>query len=148
VTNAEAGDILTGDIDEKLTASRFWLACVCHAEGARSIADLLVTLANLVWDAAFSVTLVAFSVTAGECAIGRRSTCSRTRTTRVLGIRASELVHKVWNDAMKVDSVVEAAIRQVDEVSHCNRHLVVVELRLKSAKTCRERGNLHDVGKI
>ena len=46
------------------------------------------------------------------------------------GVRASELVHKVGDDAVEVDSVIETRIGKIDKVSASNGHLLNVQLRL------------------
>src|SRR5687768_5674661 len=53
---------------------------------------------------------------------------SRTRTVRVAAVRAAELDHETFDDAVEMESVVKARLRELHEVTRCLRHLVGVEL--------------------
>ena len=55
------------------------------------------------------------------------------RAVRVLAVRTSELDHEVFDDAVKVEAVVEAFFGEADEVARCDGHLVREQLDLEGA---------------
>src|SRR5690606_24556409 len=53
---------------------------------------------------------------------------------RILRVLAPELDHEVLDHAVKVQAVVEALLRELDEVVRGDRHLVEIDLRLERAE--------------
>src|SRR5688572_14910471 len=67
---------------------------------------------------------------------------ARARAVRVPAVRTAELDHETFDDPVKVQAVVEPALRELDEVLRGDRHFVEVELSLKIT----ERGAESDCG--
>ena len=65
---------------------------------------------------------------------------ARARRLRVLGVRAAELAHDAREHAVKVQSVVEAVLRQVDEVGSRDGHLLFLDFSPKGAFAGLEDG--------
>lgn len=55
----------------------------------------------------------------------------------------TELVHELGDDTVEMESVVEAFVRQVHNVAHCNWHVVEKELSLH-----RAHGRLHHEDRV
>ena len=74
-----------------------------------------------------------FALVAGACA----------GALGILAVRAAELRHETCDHAVKVQAVVEAALRELDEVASGDRHLVGEELDLDVAERgLEERGRV------
>jgi hypothetical protein len=104
-------------IDEELRATSLSSASVGHGKSSRGIGDALMVLADFIRDVSSSITLDSLAVTSLEGGSRIRSSSSSTWTVGVLGVRASELVHKVGNNTVKMDSIVVTTVGQVDEVA-------------------------------
>src|SRR5690606_27969336 len=110
-------EIVVAGVDEELAAPRLW-ARVCHRERA-----------DLVGESNIRRVLV------GDGPV-RRLTGAAARTVGIFAVRAAELVHKVRDDPMKVEAVVEAFLNEAYEVAAGNGHLVDEDLRLKITHAC------------
>ena len=130
---------IVSHVDEELRAAAFGLACVGHRESSRGVGNLL---REFIGDTSSGVSLVGLSVASLEGAGRRRTSCSSATTDRIFGIRTTELVHEIGNDSVKVNPIVEAPVRQIDEVPDSNRHLVIVELSLEGAHRSFEYSSL------
>jgi hypothetical protein len=106
--------IIVGHIDEKLRPTRFWLTRVGHAQGSRFIGQLA---GQLIWNATLLIASVHAAVAAREFGLGSRTSSTGPVGVGVLGVRATKLIHKIWNDSVKVDSIVEPRVGEVNEVS-------------------------------
>lgn len=105
------------DVDEKLGTSRFGSSSVGHGKSSDIVGDALVVLANLIGNVTSRVTGVGLAVTRLEAGSTLGSSSSGTARVGVLGVWASELVHKVGDDTMEVDSIVVSAVGQIDKVT-------------------------------
>lgn len=54
---------------------------------------------------------------------------------------ATELVHEVGDDAMKVQPVIEALVGEFDEISTSDGHLVDEDFSFEIAHTCFKLGD-------
>jgi hypothetical protein len=104
-------------IDEELRATSLRSASVGHGKSSRGIGDALMVLADFIRDVSSSITLDSLAVTRLEGGSSSRSSSSSTCTVGVLGVRASELVHKIGDNTVKMDSIVVTTVGQVDEVA-------------------------------
>ena len=71
-------------------------------------------------------------------AVGR-SARARPRTLGILAVGATELDHEPVDHAVKVQSVIEAGLGQIDEVLCRDRHFVAIHLDLEITQTGFER---------
>ena len=97
-------------VDEELAAAAIGRSRVRHRERARLIRDLRV-VRELVLDRAV-----------------RPVPGARGRAAGIGAIRAAELEHEALDHPVKVESVVEAALRKLDEVAGGDGHAVAEEL--------------------
>lgn len=105
------------NIDEKLRAAGFRSTSVGHGQSSRGIGDALVVLSGFIRDVSSGISLESLSVARLERGTTFRSSSSSTWTIWVLGVRATELVHEVWNDTVKMDSIIITTVGQIDKVS-------------------------------
>mmetsp|Transcript_24256 Transcript_24256/g.59368 ORF Transcript_24256/g.59368 Transcript_24256/m.59368 type:complete len:216 (+) Transcript_24256:163-810(+) len=133
------------DIDKELGTSRFGSSSVGHGKSSDIIGDALVVLANLVGDVSSRVTSVGLAVTRLEGGSTFGSSSSRTARVGVLGVGASELVHKVGDDTVEVDSIVVSTVGQIDKVPASDGHLLGVQFSLESTHGGGEGSDSHDV---
>ena len=98
--------VVVDGVDEELRAARVRAAGVRHRQRARLVRDL-VRGRVLVLDVA-----------------ERRVAGAAARAVRILRELTAELDHEVVDDAVEVEPVVEADLRELDEVAGGDRHLV------------------------
>mmetsp|Transcript_18571 Transcript_18571/g.42095 ORF Transcript_18571/g.42095 Transcript_18571/m.42095 type:complete len:216 (+) Transcript_18571:107-754(+) len=131
-------EVVVGHVHEELGATGVGLAAVRHGERARLVAVLGDVLVRDVAAVEALLVLARLQVLEGPVL---RSTGARTVALRVLGEGAPELVHEVGDHAVEVQAVVEAGLRQVDEVRGRDRHAVEEDLRLDGAHGGLEGGD-------
>ena len=103
-------------VDEELARAAVRLAGVRHRQRAGLVRELRVRRVLIL-----------------ERAIGAVAGAGAT-AARVLAVRAAELEHEVVDDAVEVEAVVEAALRELHEVARGDGHLVGEQLDLDVAK--------------
>mmetsp|Transcript_27564 Transcript_27564/g.70232 ORF Transcript_27564/g.70232 Transcript_27564/m.70232 type:complete len:205 (-) Transcript_27564:36-650(-) len=124
-------EVVVHGVHEELRAARVGLAGVRHGESTRLIGDL---------GSVFILDVAAARSGLGRagdkvlvCAIWRAaSACAPA--LGVLGVRAAELVHEVWDDAVEVQAIVETRVSQVNEIAHRDRHLLEKKLAYDRAQ--------------
>merc|ERR1719369_1987 len=130
-------EVVVRNVDEELGASAVGLSSVGHGQGAGFVAvpgDVLIldvaSTAPLLGGARLEVLERAVRRIAGSC----------PWVLRVLRVRATELIHEPRDHAMKVNSIVEAGLAQINEVRRGDGHTVEEDLRferpLRRVKGC------------
>ena len=109
------------NIDEELRTTRVRPARVGHGQGARFIGIPGDVLILDVPTAEAPLRRASLHILEGPI---WRAAGPRPGAVRVLGMGATELVHKTWNHAVEMNAVVVARFRQVDEVRGGARHAV------------------------
>jgi len=120
-----------GNVHEELRSAALRLASVRHGKSSWFVADSLVGLTNLVGDSAAAIALVRPSVTTPKGSVGVWTTSTGTTRVGILRIWATKLIHEVGNYAVKVNTIVESTVGQIDEVTTSNWHLVSKQLGLE-----------------
>mmetsp|Transcript_48814 Transcript_48814/g.135438 ORF Transcript_48814/g.135438 Transcript_48814/m.135438 type:complete len:200 (+) Transcript_48814:460-1059(+) len=123
-------EVVVDGVHEELRAARVGGASVGHRQRAGLVRDLRRVLVRDVAAAAALTRFARLQVLVG--AVGR---AARARAARlgVLGVGAAKLVHEVGDDAVEVEAVVEAGVREVNEARHRDRHLLQKELARDAA---------------
>jgi len=128
----EIKKLVVDDVDEKLGSTGVGLSGVGHGQGAGLIRKLwAVWLPELVWNGTFSVSgdLSCSSFDdSGVLGAWGGSTSSRLTGSGISGVRASELVHEVGDYSVKMKTVVEAFIGEIDEIVCGNGHIIGIQL--------------------
>ena len=127
----------------RVLTSGFGTSSVGHGQSSGCVGDALVVLANFIGDGSTSIALVSFSVTSLEAGARIGSTSSSSWAVGVLGVRASELIHKVGNDTMKVNAIIISTVGQINKVSASNGHLGGVKFSLERSHGGSEGSDRH-----
>jgi len=106
--------IVVRDEQSRRTHARTRLSSIGHGQGPGAVAD---PGREFVGDASVGVAADRTAVARFEARIGRRAARPRARTVRILGMRATELVHKIRYDPVEVHSVVKTAVCEVNRGS-------------------------------
>jgi len=102
--------VIVDRIDEELAGATVGLARVGHRQRPRFVGNLRVC------------RMFVLNRTV------RRIASTSSRASGIAAVRTTKLNHEVVDHAVKVQSIVETAFRELDEVLRRERHLVDVEL--------------------
>lgn len=134
----EIKKIVVDNIHEKLAAAAIGLPGIGHGQGARLVGDLGC---ELVFDVATIGTCFRSpSLQILEGTVRRPAGASPLRKW-VLAVWTAELIHEIWDHTVKVESIVEARIGEVDEIGRGDGHLLEVNLCFDHAHRGIERCN-------
>ena len=86
---------------------RTWLSGISHGQGSCRITNLLRAFIR---NTSVGIALVGLAVAALEFGTTFRSSGPGLVTVGVLGMRASKLIHKIRNDAMKMNTIVKSTV--------------------------------------
>jgi len=138
----EVEEVVVGNVHEELGTTRVRLTGVGHGESARRVGDLSGELIRDVTTVLAGNGLALLGASEdGEGGAVLRTTGTSPVGVGVLGVRATELVHEVRDDAVEVNTVVVAGLAQVDEVGGGDRHLAEEDLGLEAPHGGVELGN-------
>mmetsp|Transcript_51159 Transcript_51159/g.92108 ORF Transcript_51159/g.92108 Transcript_51159/m.92108 type:complete len:259 (-) Transcript_51159:47-823(-) len=130
--------LVVGHVEEELRASRVWLAGVGHGQSARSIrvpGDVLVLDVSTV-----AAPLRGASDQVLKLSVGRPALACIPRVW-VPRVGAAELIHEARDDAMEMDTIVEAGAAKIDKIGRGDWHPVKVDLCLEASHGSLESGS-------
>lgn len=102
------------DIDEKLRPSRLRSSRIGHTESARFVGYLGH---KFIRNASVTVASVLRTIAGEELGARRRTTGAGSVRVGILGVGTPELIHKVRNDPVEMNTVIETRVGQIDEVA-------------------------------
>jgi hypothetical protein len=130
----------TGHIDKKLRAPRLGSPGIGHTERPCRIAD---AGRALVGNAALGIARIELPGRRSKGGMGIGPAGAGVGSLRVVaGMGTAELIHEVGNDAVEVEAVVKAGVRQLDEVAGGNGHLRAVQFCTKGTHGGLKDGDL------
>jgi len=116
---------VVSNVEEKLAAARVGPAGVGHGQGSWGVGVLRDVLVLDVSSVGARLSFAILQVL--ECAI-RGATSTGAWALGILRVWATKLVHEAGNDTMEMKAVVEATLREIDEVGCGARNAVQVQL--------------------